>query len=187
MTEEEWLASQLVDVLLRSLDSLNPTERKGLLFVVAVDHFYPSLPNSLQIIECLEQFADGIASREELDAVYRDSNTGFEGVPFNTFRIRNAESLVPHDRESQIIGSQLVRCIFGNPYRPVALNPSWLTSTVLALANGIYNEKAFDRMPILADALQDAGCDNEEVLNHCRQQGVHVRGCWLIDLLTDRK
>ena len=62
----------------------------------------------------------------------------------------------------------------GNPFRPITLNPSWLTSTVLALANGIYEEKAFDRMPILADALQDAGCDNEDILNHCRQPGEHV-------------
>ena len=62
----------------------------------------------------------------------------------------------------------LLREIFSNPFRPTILNPSWLTSTVLSLANGIYSEKAFDRMPILADALQDAGCDNEYVLNHCR-------------------
>jgi hypothetical protein len=81
----------------------------------------------------------------------------------------------------------LLRDIFGNPFRPIALNPSWLTSTVLPLANGIYEEKAFDRMPILADALQDAGCDNEDILHHCRQPGEHVRGCWVVDLLTGRK
>jgi hypothetical protein len=73
--------------------------------------------------------------------------------------------------------------IFGNPFRPIHLNPSWLTSTVHCLVSGIYSEKAFDRMPILADALQDAGCDNAEVLNHCRQPGEHVRGCWVVDLL----
>jgi hypothetical protein len=80
-----------------------------------------------------------------------------------------------------------IREIFGNPFRPITLNPSWLTSTVLALANGIYEEKAFDRMPILADALQDTGCDNEDILNHCRGVEPHVRGCWAVDLLTDRK
>jgi hypothetical protein len=81
---------------------------------------------------------------------------------------------------------ELIRDIFGNPFRPVTLDPSWLTSTVLALANGIYAERAFDRMPILADALQDAGCGNEDILNHCRQPGEHVRGCWVVDLLTGR-
>jgi hypothetical protein len=82
---------------------------------------------------------------------------------------------------------ELFRDIFGNPFHQLTFNPSWLTSTVLALANGIYQEKAFDRMPILADALQDAGCDNEDVLNHCRQPGEHVRGCWVIDSVTGRK
>jgi hypothetical protein len=80
-----------------------------------------------------------------------------------------------------------IRDIFGNPFRPLTINPSWLTSTVLALASGIYSEKAFDRMPQLADALQDAGCDNEDILNHCRQPGQHCRGCWVVDLILDKK
>jgi|SRR5579872_2179975 len=84
-------------------------------------------------------------------------------------------------------GISLIRDIFGNPFRPITLNPSWLSSTVLALATGIYEEKAFDRMPILADALQDAGCDNQDILNHCRQPGVHVKGCWVVDLLLNKK
>jgi hypothetical protein len=82
---------------------------------------------------------------------------------------------------------KLLRDIFGNPFRPIILNPSWLTSTVLALTQGIYDDKAFDRMPILADALQDAGCDNAEILNHCREPGEHVKGCWVVDLLLDKK
>jgi hypothetical protein len=65
----------------------------------------------------------------------------------------------------------------------VSVNPAWLTSNVVAIAQGIYAERAFDRMPILADALEDAGCDNADVLNHCREAGVHVRGCWVVDLL----
>jgi hypothetical protein len=81
----------------------------------------------------------------------------------------------------------ILRDIFGNPFRPVAVDPSWLTSTVVALAEGIYQERAFDRLPILADALQDAGCDSDDVLSHCRSDGPHVRGCWVVDLLTGRK
>jgi hypothetical protein len=81
----------------------------------------------------------------------------------------------------------LICDIFGNPFRPITFNPAWLTSTVLALAHAIYQEKAFDRMPILADALQDAGCDNEEILSHCRQPGEHVRGCWVVDLLLAKQ
>lgn len=82
---------------------------------------------------------------------------------------------------------QLFRDIFGNPFRPVAVDPAWRTSTVLALAQGIYDERAFDRMPILADALQDAGCDSKDILTHCRGPGPHVRGCWIIDLVLGKE
>ncbi len=82
----------------------------------------------------------------------------------------------------------LIRDLFPRHPRLVALNPSWLTSTVVALARGIYDDRAFDRMPILADALQDAGCDNEDVLTHCRdEKQVHVRGCWVVDLLLGKE
>jgi hypothetical protein len=80
----------------------------------------------------------------------------------------------------------IIRDIFGNPFRPVTVDPAWLTSTVVALATGIYTERAFDRMPILADALMDAGCANADVLNHCRSDGPHVRGCWVVDLLLGK-
>jgi hypothetical protein len=63
----------------------------------------------------------------------------------------------------------------------ITFDPSWRTSDVVALARGIRAEDAFDRLPILADALQDAGCDNEDILNHCRGPGPHARGCWVVD------
>lgn len=74
-----------------------------------------------------------------------------------------------------------LRCVFGNPFRPVTLSPSWLTSTVVAIARGMYDARDFSAMPILADALQDAGCENADVLAHCRGLGPHVRGCWVVD------
>ena len=81
----------------------------------------------------------------------------------------------------------LLRDIFGNPFRPVTAEPTCLTSTVLSLAEGIYADRAFDRLPILADALQDAGCEDAEILNHCRSDGPHVRGCWVVDLILGKK
>src|SRR5581483_3527580 len=81
----------------------------------------------------------------------------------------------------------LLREIFGNPFRPVTVNSTWLTSNVISLAQTIYDERAFDRMPILADALEDAGCTNAEILQHCRQPGEHVRGCWVVDLLLGKE
>jgi hypothetical protein len=80
----------------------------------------------------------------------------------------------------------LLRDIFGNPFRPVTADPKWLTSTVISLAGGIYDDRAFDRLPILADALQDAGCEDAEILCHCRSEGVHVRGCWVVDLVLGK-
>jgi hypothetical protein len=79
-----------------------------------------------------------------------------------------------------------LRCIFGNPFKPVAVESSWLTSDVLALAHGAYEERAFDRLPILADALQDAGCNNEDVLTHLRHGTEHARGCWALDLILGK-
>ncbi len=81
---------------------------------------------------------------------------------------------------------RLFRCVCGNPFRRVALDPVWLTSTVRTLAAGIDAERAFDRMPILADALQDAGCDDEDVLGHCRGPGPHAHGCRVVGLVLGR-
>lgn len=68
----------------------------------------------------------------------------------------------------------------------LSVNPNWQTETVLSLASGISAESAFDRMPILADALEEAGCDHADILTHCRGDGPHVRGCWVVDLLLSK-
>jgi hypothetical protein len=85
----------------------------------------------------------------------------------------------------------LLRDVFGNPLRPLpAIDPSWGTwngGTVVRLAEAIHEESAFDRLPVLADALEDAGCNNADILAHCRQAGPHVRGCWVIDLLLGKE
>jgi hypothetical protein len=81
----------------------------------------------------------------------------------------------------------LIRDIFGNPFRPVSLDPSWVTSTVATLAQQMYDSRDFSPMPIFADALQDAGCDNPAVLDHCRGDGTHVRGCWVVDSVLGKE
>ncbi|MBN9120267.1 MAG: hypothetical protein J0I06_14095 [Planctomycetes bacterium] len=79
-----------------------------------------------------------------------------------------------------------LKCLFANPFRAAGADPAWLTATVLALARGVRESGDFGAMPILADALQDAGCDDEDVLTHCRD-GSHVCGCWVVDLLLSGK
>ena len=84
-------------------------------------------------------------------------------------------------------GADIIRDIFGNPFRPVAFDPSWRTSTVVALARQMYESRDFSAMPILADALQDVGYDDPEVLGHCRGPGPHTRGCWPVDLILGKQ
>jgi hypothetical protein len=86
------------------------------------------------------------------------------------------------------------RCIFGNPFRPVSVNPAWLTPTVTNLATAAYEERALPsgeldtaRLTVLADALEEAGCDNADILEHLRSPGPHVRGCFALDALLNRE
>jgi hypothetical protein len=83
--------------------------------------------------------------------------------------------------------SALLRDIFGNPYCPVAIEPRWQSADTVALARGIYEDRAFDRLPLLADALLDAGCADDQVIDHCRSEGPHVRGCWVVDLVLGKE
>ena len=214
MTEEEWLAGTSVYSLLFAASQFS-SERKTRLFVSGFARWHlreNNHPDFFRGIEILEHAADGAASLASIESAFQSFGSGnvrdYEARGFGGEMMYLAQllqfSLPRPRRPSRYVGMigdyepegilglpqsglAILRDIFGNPFRPTTLNPSWLTSTVVSLAQGIYDERAFDRMPILADALQDAGCDSEEILNHCRQLGEHIRGCWLIDLLTGRK
>jgi hypothetical protein len=79
-----------------------------------------------------------------------------------------------------------LRDIFGNPFRSITFSTAWCTDTAIARARQMYESRDFAAMPILADALQDAGCDNDDILDHCRRPGEHVRGCWAVDLVLGK-
>src|SRR5262245_8595042 len=83
--------------------------------------------------------------------------------------------------------TDLVHCLFGNPFRPRPVCGDWLTPEVRALADGIYAERGFVRMPLLADALEASGCTNTELIEHCRSGRQHARGCWVVDLLLGKE
>ena len=88
----------------------------------------------------------------------------------------------------QAVQCRCLRCIFGPlPFRPIRLDPAWLTPAVSYFAQCIYDERDFDCSPVLADALEEAGCTDADILSHCRQPGEHVRGCWLLDLLLGKE
>lgn len=87
------------------------------------------------------------------------------------------------EHEAQV---DLIHCIFGNPFHPVTIDPAWLVPCIVKLARTIYEERAFDRMPELADALEAARCHDADILGHCRHQGMHVRGCWVVDAILGK-
>jgi hypothetical protein len=114
-----------------------------------------------------------------LAAVHAASPIHFEETTEPDMEVRGRA-----EHEHEAIQADLIRDVFGYPTRkPVPFDSAWRTDTAVALAKGIYEQQAFDRMPILADALQDAGCEDDSVLAHCRAAERHVRGCWVLDLV----
>ncbi len=87
-------------------------------------------------------------------------------------------------RESQQLA--FLRDIFGNPFQPVTFEPAWRTPESINIAGRMYDSRDFSAMPILADALEEGGCTNSNVLLHCREPGAHVRGCWVVDLVLGK-
>jgi hypothetical protein len=97
----------------------------------------------------------------------------------------------PYEDDLQFEGAfatqaDLVRCIFGNPTRPINFDSRWRTSVALSLAREMYEERDFRRLPLLADALMEAGCNDEQVVSHCKLSGMHVRGCWVLDFVLGK-
>jgi hypothetical protein len=124
-------------------------------------------------------FYTGVQLADEVSASIR----GFAGdVSMMAFF-----AVSPKDNPERMWQGQLLNEMFGNPFHPVTLASAWPTPTVVELAQSIYDNRAFDRLPILADALHDAGCDNDGILNHCRGPGPHVRGCWVVDLVLGKQ
>jgi hypothetical protein len=79
-----------------------------------------------------------------------------------------------------------VRDPFGNPFRPITFDPAWRTHTAVSIAERMYDARTFGAMPVLADALEEAGCHDADILAHCRDDASHVRGCWVVDLLLGK-
>jgi hypothetical protein len=85
---------------------------------------------------------------------------------------------------------RLIRDLFGNPFRPPRVEGAWLRcrdGTAWRLASAIYEGRRFDELPVLADALEDGGCDDRALLTHCRGPGEHVRGCWALDAVLGKE
>jgi hypothetical protein len=217
VTEAEWLEENDVEPMLEVLvEKLFPEaepcnwkegERKKRLFVCAcVRRIWQQLPNEYKaFIEAVEDHVDEKVSHSVVSTCWTTAEEvqsdhskllfaiGYDDLGLLSYYVSNAIAAASASSGTSVApdyqkeNASLIRDIFGNPFRPVRLNHYWLTSTVLALAQGIYAERAFDPLPILADALQDAGCDNDDLLTHLRGDGPHVLGCWALDLVLGKK
>jgi hypothetical protein len=209
MTEAEWLATKLPSHMIASGLTEWDECKAHLAASHCLRHWWHMLTEvQKRYVEVVEHLASGEGSAEEaqrlmLKAAEEANSPDFFGNPTMAYADCVVRSFsYPLGRESlceifrQIVGMtpdaedrerawqcQLLRDIFGNPFRPVAFSPVWRTDTAVALARQIYESREFGAMPILADALQDAGCDNDDILNHCRSNEAHVRGCWVCDLV----
>lgn len=210
MTEAEWLACAEPGPMLERITV--PGHRKSRLFACTCCRRIASLITlkAMQTIEVAERFADGNATGDDLyeahpkkapsktRADFSQTYAAAEAVccavaeKLDAIRVMQAQSwaaAASTDRHAEgAAQANLLRDIFGNPFRPMTLDPQWRESTVVALAQQMYESRDFSAMPILADALQDAGCDNDDILTHCRDaNGVHVRGCWVVDLVLGKE
>ncbi|HEY7315561.1 MAG TPA: hypothetical protein VH643_39900 [Gemmataceae bacterium] len=98
----------------------------------------------------------------------------------------NAAEAVPSEPPVQ---AALLRDIVGDPFHPISADSAWLTwhdGLLVSMAQKMYDSRDFSAMPVLADALEEAGCQDADILGHCRSGGEHVRGCWVVDALLDK-
>jgi hypothetical protein len=157
----------------------------------------PSSQRQLLLLDVAERYCDGLATGRELALSRKSAESKGRAIQFClsrfcSYRILNFSeelSMFSFENPEFSIRSQIeiIRGILGNSQHAIIRNSTWLTPKVKTLAQTIYDKRAFDRLPILADALEEAGCDNAEMIAHCRGPGPHVRGCWVVDLISGRK
>jgi hypothetical protein len=130
----------------------------------------------------LARVVESILNTRDLDAV---ALVSFAGA---TTQVWNNGVPDPSKFEQEVRHCALFRDVFSNHFRPITFDPNWRTETSVLIARGMYESRDFSAMPILADALQDAGCENADILTHCRDESLtQVRGCWVVDLVLGKE
>ncbi|QEL19064.1 hypothetical protein [Limnoglobus roseus] len=210
MTDAEWAAATEPKLMLECLRARGAaSDRKLRLFAVACcRRIWSALPDEAHrtAVEVAERYADGRETNDERDFWWQESHDACWVIPGDRSDLHHAaraacdtvaekmEEVLPYfpsvgrfgdlpeevERKAQ---ADLLRCVF-NPF--ASFDPAWITPTAYALAEAAYEDRAWDRLPILADALEDVGCEDSAVLAHLRGDGPHARGCWVLDLVLGK-
>jgi hypothetical protein len=210
MTEHEWRRCTDPERLWRFCKGrLSP--RKARLFVVACCRQMESQLADERLRAALgvaERHADGLTQRGELRAAQTQVEAALAELQgFDHQRLSAVRwAVARHPRVAEVLKgamlvkgviidlffstkAQLLRDLAGDPFGPVAIDTAWLAwhdGVIPRLAQAVYDERAFERLPILADALEEVGCADPTILGHLRGPGPHVRGCWVVDLLLGK-
>jgi hypothetical protein len=208
MTEQEWLACTDPQTMLKHLSaSWMLDDRKLRLLAVACCRriwFWLEDESNLLALETQEQHADHPTSASGQGRMNRHAWTAWAGMTVTTeitgwSFVGWAVELTKRDVGTQegVVQSSLLRCIFGNPFHLVAIDPAlltWRNATIRGLAQAAYDDRVLPsgeldhvRLAVLADALEEAGCSQTDLVDHVRYPGPHVRGCWAVDLLLSKK
>jgi hypothetical protein len=210
MTEQEWLACTDLHKMLDTLrGSGKVSDRKLRLFACGccrgIWHLVTD-GRSQRAVEVAERYADGEAAGEDLAAAGAAADAAAWDAPRDAAKpaawdaawtTRDAARFTAWDAAWDPASAALLRDLFGNPFRPVPVDPAWLAwrgGTVARLAQAAYQHRHLPsghldpaRLAVLADALEEAGCSDPDILAHLRGPGPHARGCWPVDLLLGRE
>ena len=207
MNEAEWLACADPQKMLAFLRGKASERKLRLLACACCRRGWPLLADerSRQAVEVAEQYADGIVNGRGLRFAFSCAADAFAyAAPTHTADAQAAAGAANAARPEAGYYARYVtprkehpgplRDLFGPlPFRPVTVSPGWQTPQVVAQAQAAYDERELPagtlnitRLAVLADALEDAGCDQADLLAHLRGTGLHVRGCWAVDLLLGK-
>jgi hypothetical protein len=220
VTEEQWLTARDPAPLLAHARLVGDDRKRRLFACACARRVADLFtdPASERAVATAERYADGLAGKQELEAALAAARAAVRAVRAGDTRHGNAaacaamtvnEVALALDHQAAWLAAyarapgtllerrpelraqaDLVRDLFGNPFRPqAAADPAWLEwggGTVRRLARAVYAERDFDHLPVLADALEDAGCDEGDILAHLRGPGPHALGCWALDLLLGK-
>jgi hypothetical protein len=197
MTEKEWLRSNDPEAMLDFLGAKASRRRLRLFAAAGARQAFSWLerePSALEVVRMAELLADGQVSRADLQKARQALSRSLTYVPVGlvwTARAKPADAARFYAQDVSVGArnhhADVLREIFGNPFRQPTVEPDWLTPGVTALAESIYEEHRFGDLPALAGALEGAGCTSSSILAHCRAPAIHARGCWALDLLLGKE